>query len=223
MVMPFGPTNCPAAMQHFMNHVFASLYAKYNHRFKNYMDDCLIATRPEEEALHYEITVAFFNILSDNNLFLKLSKCVFCIPEINFLSLCLTQSGITIDPGKISTIHDWPQMLRNLKELHSRLGILGYQWPFIPNFTKIAQPVTALLKANAPFEWTNKCCKAINLLIDIVTFSPVLVAPDQDQQFELEVDASQFALGGILWQQDPASPKLLCTIRYFSSTLSPAE
>jgi hypothetical protein len=55
MVMPFGPINCPAAMQHFMNHVFASLYAKYNHRFKNYMDDCLIATRPEEEALHYEI------------------------------------------------------------------------------------------------------------------------------------------------------------------------
>ena len=100
------------------------------------MDDYLIATRPEEEALHYEITVAFFNILSDNNLFLKLSKCVFCIPEINFLSLCLTQSGITIDPGKISTIHDWPQMPRNLKELHSLLGILGYQWPFIPNFIK---------------------------------------------------------------------------------------
>jgi hypothetical protein len=72
-------------------------------------------------------------------------------------------------------------MPRNLKELCSLLAILGYQRPFIPNFIKIAQPVTALLKANAPFEWTNKCCKAINLLIDIVTFSPILVAPDQDQ------------------------------------------
>jgi hypothetical protein len=30
-VMPFGPTNCPAAMQRFMNHIFAALYAKYNH------------------------------------------------------------------------------------------------------------------------------------------------------------------------------------------------
>jgi len=70
---------------------------------------------------------------------------------------------------------------------------------------------------------TLKCRKAIDLLIDIVTFSPVLVAPDQDQQFELEVDASQFALGGILWQQDPVSPKLLRVVGFFSSTLSSAE
>jgi len=70
---------------------------------------------------------------------------------------------------------------------------------------------------------TLKCRKAIDLLIDIVTFSPVLVAPDQDRQFELEVDASQFALGGILWQQDPVSPKLLRVVGFFSSTLSSAE
>jgi hypothetical protein len=46
-IMPFGPMNCPAAMQRFMNHIFTPLYAKYNHRFKNYIDDCLIATGPE--------------------------------------------------------------------------------------------------------------------------------------------------------------------------------
>jgi hypothetical protein len=80
------------------------------------------------------------------------------------------------------------------------LGILGYQCPFIPNFAKIARPVTALLKANAEFIWTDECRKAIDLLINVVTLSPVLVAPDQDRQFELEVDASQYALGGILWQ-----------------------
>ena len=95
-------------MQQFMNHVFAPLYAKYNHRFKNYMDDCLIATGPREDNLHTKITLAFFTILQDNNLFLKLSKCTFCVLEINFLSLRLTQTGITIDPGKVSTIRDWP-------------------------------------------------------------------------------------------------------------------
>jgi len=61
-------------------------------------------------------------------------------------------------------------------------------------------PVTALLKANTEFIWTDECRKAINLLVDVVTSSPVLIAPNQDQQFELEVDASQYALGGILWQ-----------------------
>jgi hypothetical protein len=80
-----------------------------------------------------------------------------------------------------------------------------------------------LLKANAEFIWTDECKAAIDLLIDIVTSAPVLVAPDQDRQFELEVDASQFALGGILWQRDPASPKLLHAVGFFSGTLSPAE
>jgi len=87
IVMPFGPTNCPAAMQCFMNHIFAPLYAKYNHWFKNYMDNCLIATRPGEDTLHHKITIAFFTVLCDNNLFLKLTKCIFNIPEVNFLSL----------------------------------------------------------------------------------------------------------------------------------------
>jgi hypothetical protein len=206
-----------------MNHVFAPLYAKYNHWFKNYMDDCLIATGPDKDDLHTEITLAFFNILKDNNLFLKLSKCTFCVSEINFLSLRLTQTGVTIDPGKVSAICDWPWTPKNLKELRSLLGVLGYQWPFIPNFAKIAWPVTALLKANAKFIWTDECKATIDLLIDIVTSTPILVAPDQDQQFELEVDASQFALGGILWQRDPASPKLLRAVGFFSSTLSPAE
>jgi hypothetical protein len=179
-VMPFGPTNCPAAMQRFMNHIFAPLYAKYNHWFKNYMDDCLIATSPGEDNLHQEITVAFFTILRENNLFLKLAKCIFAVPEVNFLGLRLIQKGVTLDLRKVSAIRDWPQTPRNLKELRSLLGVLGYQCPFIPNFTKIAHPVTALLKANAEFIWMDECRKAIDLLVDVVTSSPVLVAPDQD-------------------------------------------
>jgi hypothetical protein len=124
-IMPFGPTNCPAAMQQFMNHIFAPLYAKCNHQFKN-MDDCLIATGPGEDNLHHKIMVAFFTILHDNNLFLKLAKCIFAVLEVNFLGLHLTQSGITLDPGKVSTIHDWPRTPQNLKELRSLLGVLGY-------------------------------------------------------------------------------------------------
>jgi hypothetical protein len=39
----------------------------------------------------------------------------------------------------------------------------------------------------------------------------------------LEVDASQFAIGAILWQRDPANPKKLCACGYYSATLSPTE
>jgi RNase H-like domain found in reverse transcriptase/Integrase zinc binding domain len=101
--------------------------------------------------------------------------------------------------------------------------MLGYQCPFIPNFVAITRPLTALLKKDNLFIWTPECVKALNTLIKVVTSSSVLVAPDQDRQFELEVDASQYALGAILWQRDPAMPQKLCAIGYYSKTLAPAE
>ena len=101
--------------------------------------------------------------------------------------------------------------------------MLGYQRPFIPNFATIARPLTNLLKADVPFIWTNDCRQALDTLIDTVCLHPVLMAPDQDQQFELEVDASQFALEAILWQRDPANAKKLWAIGYYLKTLSPAQ
>ncbi len=121
---------------------------------------------------------------------LKPSKCSFEVTEIDFLGLCLTQHGITIAPDKLLAIADWPRNLRNLKELCKVLGVLGYQCPFIPNFAAMARPLTALLKKDNPFTWTPECVKSLDTLIKVVTSSPVLVALDQDRQFELEVDAS---------------------------------
>jgi hypothetical protein len=103
-VMPFGPTNCPAVMQKFMNHVFRPLYDQYGPQFKNYMDDCGIFTRVGELDLHQQITQDFFQVLRKNSLFLKPSKCLFEVTEIDFLGLRLTQGGITIAPDKLSAI-----------------------------------------------------------------------------------------------------------------------
>jgi len=92
---------------------------------------------------------------------------------------------------------EWPRTPQNLKKLRKVLGVLGYQQPFIPNFAALTRPLTALLK-DTKFVWTPDCTCALNMLIKVVTSHPVLVAPDQDHQFKLEVDASQYALGAIL-------------------------
>jgi len=43
-----------------------------------------------------------------------------------------------IDPAKIAGIKNWPTTLKNVKEVRSTLGLLGYHRPWIPNFSKIA-------------------------------------------------------------------------------------
>jgi hypothetical protein len=142
---------------------------------------------------------------------------------MDFLEMRLNRDSITIDPGKIKGLIDWPRTLKNVKEVRKVLGILGYQCLFIPNFAHFARPLTSQLKKDAVFEWTSEHHTSLDTLINIVTSSPIIVAPDQDCQFELEVDASQFAIGAILWQRDPANPKKLWACGYYSATLSPAE
>jgi len=206
-----------------MNHIFAPLQNKYLGYFENYMHDCSIMTGEGEDDLHCQIITEFLQVLRENHLFLQPTKCLFKKDEINFLGMCLNHHRITIDPGKLAGIHNWPHTLGNVKEVRKILGVLGYQWPFIPNFASFARPLTNLLKKDATFEWTPNCCQALDTLINIVTSSLVLVAPDQDHQYELEVDASQFAIGAILWQRDPANAKKLHAIGYYSATLSPTE
>jgi hypothetical protein len=142
-VMSFGPTNAPACMQRFMNHIFQPLRDQYPGRFENYMDDCCIVTREGELDLHRQITTEFFEILRENHLFLCPQKCLFEAEEMNFLGMRLNRHGITINPSKIKGLTDWPRELKNVKEIRKVLGVLSYQCPFILNFAGFVSPLLA--------------------------------------------------------------------------------
>jgi len=166
------------------------------------MDDCIIMTEPGQRELHEEICHMFFDLLEQHQLFLKPAKCEFFQTEMDYLGIHVKEGELMIDPAKISRIMDWPTTLTTIKEVQSTLGLLGYHCPWIPNFAKIAKPLTDLLQKGREFAWSKHCEKAIRRLIGLVTSEPVIVPPDTDQQFILYVDASQFATGAILYQAD---------------------
>jgi hypothetical protein len=106
--------------------------------------------------------------------------------------------------------------------------VLGFQRPFIPGFADIAKPLTTLLKKNLEFQWTEDCTTALETLINIVTSEPVLVPLDTSRQFILEVDASQYATGAILFQADKTlkdrkGNPILRPCGYHSQTFSATE
>jgi RNase H-like domain found in reverse transcriptase len=115
----------------------------------------------------------------------------------------LGNGEIAMDLSKIAGVTDWPETLTMFKDVHSTLGVFGFQRPFIQGFTQTTKPLTDLLKKEILFEWTSKCTIAVKELKQIVTSEPVLVLPDPTRQFVLEVDASQYATGAILYQADP--------------------
>jgi len=171
-------------------------------RFKHYMDNCLVATAEGEFTLHRQMNHHLLDIFQEHSYFLKPSKCIFEQLEVNFLGVHLGHEEISIDPSKIAGIKEWPTTLKSVKEVRSTLGILEFQHPFIPGFADIAKPLMNLLKKTTTFDWTPACTTALITLQDIITSEPVLVPPDQDCQFILEIDTSQYATGAILYQAD---------------------
>jgi hypothetical protein len=141
-------------------------------------------------------------VLRKESLHLKVKKCRFEQTEMEFLGYLITKGTIMINPTKRHGLEEWPRVLKSIKEVRSTLGVLGYQWQFIPNFSHLAHPLNELLKKNKKFEWTEECTQVVNSLIKAVTSNPVLLRPDYKKPFMLEVDASQYATGAILYQQD---------------------
>jgi hypothetical protein len=142
-------------------------------------------------------------------------------PQIMLLGWLVTGEGLHIDPSKVTGISEWPRTITSVKQVRKMLGVLGYQHPFIRGFASIAQPIVELMKKNKPFEWTEACRDALETLIQMVTNTPVLAYPDLEQPFEMEVDASAYAVGAILFQRDPQGCKR--DVGYYSKALNPVE
>jgi hypothetical protein len=202
-IMLFGLQGAPGTFSQMIAVDVAPMYREFPANcFKHYMDDCLIATAEGELQLHCQMNHCLLDIFKEHSYFLKPSKCVFEQPEVDFLGVQLKHGEIMINPSKIACIKDWPTMLKSVMEVWSTLGILWFQCPFIPGFADIAKPLTNLLKKGTTFSWTEACTTALTRLIVFITSEPVLISPDQDQQFILEVDTLQYATGAILYQAD---------------------
>ena len=72
-----------------------------------YMDDILIATG-NNVALHQEIVHAVLDLLHEESLFCKLSKCHFEQTTITYLGIVVEEGTIHIDLTKINRLLAWP-------------------------------------------------------------------------------------------------------------------
>ena len=105
------------------------------------MDNMAIGTKELSEGwkLHKQIVNKFLAILEQHFYFLKVSKCEFEKPNMEFLGFQVGQGTIWIDPSKIEGISDWPKKLKSVKKVHQILKVLDYQKAFIQDYTWLAK------------------------------------------------------------------------------------
>ena len=83
--------------------------------------------------------------LREHKLYAQFSKCEFWLRKVPFLGHVLSENGISIDPSKVQEVMDW-KALTSVHEVRSFLGLAGYYYRFISDFSKIAKPMTRLLQ-----------------------------------------------------------------------------
>ena len=86
---------------------------------------------------------------------------------------------------------------------------------------EIMLPLNALTKKDAPWQWGHKEQRAFEDMKQQITSEPILAHPQLDQPFELETDASGYAIGAVLLQQKEDNKRH--PVGYYSATLNAAE
>ena len=104
-----------------------------------------------------------------------------------------------MDPSKIQDVLNW-KTPESVSEIRSFLGLAGYYWQFVPDFSKIARPVNELLKKGVKFIWDDKCEQAFQTLRKLLTSASVLAQLDITRPFDVYCDASGTGLGCVLMQ-----------------------
>ena len=104
-----------------------------------------------------------------------------------------------MDLDKIEAIMNWPTP-RNVTDVISFVGLVGYYRRFIEGFSKVAHAITYLQKKDIKFEWTVRCEESFQWLKNILTSAPVLKVADAEKYFLVCTDACGQGLGGVLMQ-----------------------
>ena len=102
-----------------------------------------------------------------------------------------------------------------ITELHSFLGLANFYHRFMLGFSHITWPLSQVTKGGAREKlfWSEPQQKAFIELKNRLCFAPVLTLPDLQQPFEIEIDASDYAIGAVLTQEGHL-------VAYHSETLS---
>nr|GEU47307.1 putative reverse transcriptase domain-containing protein [Tanacetum cinerariifolium] len=78
---------------------------------------------------------------------------------------------------------------------------LGYYRRFIANFSKIAKTLTSLTQKNQKYEWGEKEEEAFQTMKNNMCDGPIMLLPDEIEDFVVYCDASNQGLGCVLMQR----------------------
>lgn len=201
--LAFGLCNAPSTFARVINLVLRGLNWNVVLAF---LDDILVLGKTFEDHLFNLSQV--LDRLDQYQLKLKPRKCDFFQEKVQFLGRTVSAQGLEMGETPAKVVLDWERP-PNIKEVERFLGYANYHRGFIKDFAKLAVPLYKVTQKGQPFVWGDDQEQAFNDIKSAFTKPPMLALPNSDGRFILDTDASDYAIGAELSQEQDGVERVI--------------
>jgi len=179
----------------------ASMFADYAEWTIAIFDNLLILATDYEDA--YRKLDLILDRCIERNIILKMAKSWFGNKEVNFFGYSCTENSFTLTDERKLAVQEIP-FPNTLKQMRQFLGTANFFQPFVPGYATMAAPLSDMTKNTFP--WSKPDSWQVNYRQCFEDFKVQLLHclelfyPDFTLPWVLYVDASDYAIGGVLTQ-----------------------
>ena len=203
LVCPQGLATSPSQLQRVLTAALGDLVGTV---CAVYVDDILIFSQtPEEHVVHLE---QVFSRLHDAQIRIKRKKSKFFMSSLEYLGLQLSAAGTAPTTEKLRHLLEFPKPTGK-DDVKSLLGVVSWLRDFVPHVVTWCKPLQDLANSRQPWtdeSWTEEHQHCLRVLLHLLTTEPILQTPNPSRPFAIMTDASQYALGCVLMQQETDEP-----------------
>lgn len=212
--LPFGVVNGPAQFMRAVDEILGEY--KWNFVLA-FIDDLIVYSETLEDHIkHLNLLLAR---LKEQHVNLNPEKVQFFKNKVKYLGFVIEDGKVSPDPDKLKALEGYLQPW-NVKDIQRFLGFAGYYRQFIQDFSKIAKPLTSLLKKGTNFDWTDNCQESFDTLRVELLNVQALKLPDLNKEFIIQTDAADGGIGYVLLQEENG---VRFPVYFGSRTLNQAE
>ena len=139
-----------------------------------YLYDITIFSKSKDKNLHHLEKV--FRKCRRYKISLNPRKSHVAMPEGKLLGHIISAGGIKFDPKRFDSIQEI-EIPKNKKYIHTFIGNINFLRRFVPNFTKILNSITNMLKKDDVIKWSLEAKSTFQRIKKTLVEAPVLTNP----------------------------------------------
>ena len=217
--LPFGPKRAPSYFQEQMATIV--LAGMIYIICEMYLDDCIVYGSGTDEFC--ERLEKLFIRFDEKHIFLKAIKCKLGMSEVEYVGKTVSKDGLRMSEKQIKGVTDFLKPVNNT-QMRSFLGFVNYFRNHVPNHSNVVAPLHAMIdhsaKRQQTLSWTPEGTLAFERIKELIAVSPKLYFIHDTAPIVLMTDASDYGVGGYLYQTVANEKQLIALV---SKALSPTQ